>query len=251
MNINVRHITMSGISIFLGIMSFIHMAYAELPTSLVMATFHQPKSYEGQLSGMIFQEAFRRLGIELVIKIYPVPRATIEAEEGNVAGELTRLYEYQARVQNLIRVEEPLYKTRVAGYALKSDIQLNGWDSLKGAQFCIDHRRGLKHVKKRLSELVSKEFVGSLATPEQGLKRLINERCELYIDIAFKVQNLLTAPQFRSAGIRNVGTLNTSTVHGYIHKAYKQLVPKLEAIIKQMKEERLIEHYQSMILRQN
>lgn len=251
MNTNIRHIAMAGISIFLGIMSFIHVAYAELPSSLVMATFHQPKSYEGQLSGMIFQEAFDRLGIKLEIKIYPVPRATKMAEEGRVAGELTRLYEYQSRVKNLIRVEEPLYITRVAGYALDSDIQLNGWDSLKGAQYCIDHRRGLKHVTKRLSELVSKEFIGPLATPEQGLRRLSNERCVLYIDIAFNVQNLLTTPQFKTAGIRDVGTLNTSTVHGYLHKTHKQLVPKLDIIIKQMKKEGLIEHYQGMILKQN
>ena len=248
MNTQVKQI-ISCISVVLGI-GCLSGAYAESSPSIVMATMHPSDSYEGKLSRMIYQEAFKRLGIELRIEEYPAPRATAMAEHADVAGELTRSYEYQSVVKNLIRVEEPLFEFRIAGFARKPIIQLNGWDSLKGTSLRINYRRGLKDLEQRLPELVNMQLVESLTRPEQGVKKLISDRIDLYIDIADEVMMLLATPEFKTADIQDVGTLKTSTTHGYMHTTYQELVPKLETVLKQMKQKGLIEQYRNTILGQ-
>ncbi|MBF0203558.1 MAG: hypothetical protein HQK67_04400, partial [Desulfamplus sp.] len=60
MNLNIKNIIMTILNIVISIIYFSNIASAELPASLVMATIHQPQSYEGRLSNMIYQEAFKR-----------------------------------------------------------------------------------------------------------------------------------------------------------------------------------------------
>lgn len=247
MKININRII---IGIVFGGAVFFQTAWAESPDSLVMATIHQPESYDGRLSEMIYQEIFRRLGIKLVITTYPVPRATMLSERGEVAGVLDLGYEYQSKVKNLIRVEEPLWEFRLAGFALKPLIRINGWESLKGVSLQINHRRGFSELERRLPELVDTQHIETVTETKQGLGKLIRGRCDLYIDIDHHVMSLLATPEFRKGGIINVGTLKTSTAHGYIHKNHKDLIPKIEAILIQMKKEGLIKIYQENISRQ-
>lgn len=223
-------------------------ANAENQTAIVMATIHPPDSPEGKLAAMIYAEAFRRVGMRFVSKQYPPKRATVMAEKGEVDGEMTRAYGYQSHVTHLIRIEEPLYAFRLSAFAHHPDIRFEGkgYERLKGTSYRIDYRRGLKAALRRLSEFVTPSRLYAINTAKQGVQKLILGRCDLYADLANKVDNVLAMDEFKQAGVREVLILEASTVNGYLNEKHKALVPRMGSVFRQMKEEGLIAEYQRL-----
>lgn len=210
--------------------------------------FTRPKyEYYGRWMYLVFNEAFKRIGKELVFENYPPKRCSFLADEGKVDGELGRIYSYNKFHPNLVRVEEHITSISWAAYTTDPEMRLGGWESLRKKDLRIEFRRGLTKADQRLSELVSEENLSSIDSVPQGLEKLANGRTDIYVDVEQTVTQYLISEEFENSGIRKAGILEEETLHAFLHKKHEAIAPKLSDALRQMKSEGLFEKYKYIV----
>ena len=210
-------------------------------------------SFHGRWLSLIYTEVFRRLGYELRYDGYPSVRASRLSDAGKVDGEINRVSIYQASHPNMIRVDESHFPTTLAAYAIKPGITIDGWNSLKNTGYMVEYRRGTKVVEIGLTKVVHPEKLSTITTTEQGLKRLILGRTDVYVDVEDIVTEKLkqlNPVHFDPVLVYQAGVLEEETLHVFLHKKNAPLVPKISAVLKVMKEEGLVEKYKRSALEQ-
>jgi len=229
------------------------MPSAAADKMILVGTEGVKNSMYGKWLTLVFTEAFRRLGYELQYDGYPAARASAMSESGQVDGEISRVFEYQEAHPNLIRVGEVLYSTKFVAFAAKPGIVLHGWKSLQNTTYRVDYRRGVKLSESELTLVVASEHLSDVTTAEQGLKKLIKRRSDLYVDVEFTIVeaiNDLNQDKFDVSVLYQAGIMQEVNVHAYLHKKHAALVPKVAEILKTMKQGGLFKHYFEIALEQ-
>ncbi len=222
-------------------------------STFVMAMNRPEDDYAFKWCTLIYTEVFRRLGLKAEIRYFPIKRASLAADEGNVDGEPVRIHEYQSAHPNLIRVEEPVYSANILAYSVNPSIpRLNGWDSLKGTAYRIEYPRGSKICEDNLPRVVKKENLSNVTLASQGLKKLIMGRTDLYVDGDIVTLPLLRTSEFRipkfdGSAVRVAGKMQSIPLHAYVHKRHGTLAPGIADVIRDMKQEGLITKYRMII----
>lgn len=100
-----------------------------------------------------------------------------------------------------------------------------------------------------LKPLVTADRLSDVTTEDQGLKKLLAGRTDLYCDIDLYVLQLLNSPEFKGATkIRKVFDLGKSVpTYPYLHKKHAELAPRMAVVLRKMKEEGLIESYRRQV----
>jgi len=196
-----------------------------------------------KISHRIYTEAFRRLGLEYAYKLYPAKRCSLLSDRGHVDGEGGRIREYGITHTNLLRIETPVLSARWAAYGINHNIKINGWESLKGTDYKIDYRRGVKLCEVKLPDLVKKENLSAVNDISFGLKRLIKGRADVYVDVEMFVDSELKTSPFQNSGIYKICLMQELPLYAYLHKKHKSLVPKLAMVLQDMNKEGLMKKY--------
>lgn len=219
-------------------------------TIILISTEEIKNSTYGKWLSLIYTEVFHRLGYELQYDGYPAARASMMSDKGIVDGEICRVFEYQEAHPNVIRVEEAAFSSRFVAMAVKPGIELQGWKSLQGTAFRVEYRRGSKLPGFELPKVVAPEHLSKITTVEQGLKKLIMGRSDLYVDseglIAETIKSL-KRDNFNVSTIYKAGIMQGVNVHVYLHKKHAALVPKVTHALKTLKQEGLVEHYRKIV----
>lgn len=192
---------------------------------------------------LVYNDAFSRLGIPFDYKVYPPARASIMASRGDVDGEPARIKSYGDLYPNLIRVDEVVSSNKVAAYAVSPGIVLDGWKSLSGTGYRVEYYLGMAFAKSKLTGLVAPDRLSAISTERMGLKKLISERTDLYIDSMTRISPLLSSAEFSGSGIYVAGIMMDLSGYPYLHKRHHLLVPKLAEVLSQMKAEGAISRY--------
>lgn len=203
-------------------------------------------SFLGKWLTMIYTDAFKRLGMELVFRHYPPKRCSLMVDKGMADGEIWRVRDYNTAHPNLIRVETSPFSNRFCAYAMNPDTKLDGWDSLKNTDYKVDYMRGQKKTDEELPKWVKKENLHMINHWTEGLRRLSDGRTDIYVNIEWTIEEGLRSDEFRNSGIRMAGVMEEVTSHSFLHKKHKELVPKLSDVLKQIKAEGLVEKYKAM-----
>jgi hypothetical protein len=216
-----------------------------VPSKIVLSgTLETKNSLQGKFLKMVYTEAFKRLGIEFEYKGFPAKRSSFMSDTGKTDGEISRVYEYLDTHPNMVRVKEYVIICLFNAYAFKPGIKLDGWESLKGTDYNVEYRRGVKKCEAKLPEVVSKEKLSAITSIKSGAKKLINRRTDILITLDYIMNELLLLDEFKNSGIYIAGIMDSSTTaHAFLHKKHKLLVPKLSSVLKQMKTEGLLEKY--------
>lgn len=223
-------------------------ALSTLKGKKMIMVFTRPKhDCFGKWVYLIFTEAFKRMGMELVFENYPAKRCSYLADEGMVDGELGRVYSYNAAHPNLVRIEEHITSIRWAAYSIDPTIQLDDWKNFKGTDYKVEYRRGLTVAELKLSEVVKKENLSVVERIPQGLKKLLKGRTDIYVDVEETVTQYLITEEFEHSKIRKVGLLEEETLHAFLHKKNKSYASKLSDVLKKMKQEGLFEKYKTIV----
>jgi hypothetical protein len=209
-----------------------------------MAMIRPETDYLGKRWRLIYTEMFRRLGITVEFRDYPSKRAAAEIDEGRVDGEPGRIKEYIDSHPNLIRVDEPLFALNFSAFVTTpSIVRLNSWMDLKGKPYKVAFNRGIRICELNLPKVVTTEKLSSVTDPIQGLRQLMANYIDIYVDEESGVLTLLRRPEFNAASIRIAGVLETAFVYPYVHKKHADLVPRIRTVLKAMKAEGLIKRY--------
>jgi len=225
-------------------------------TQIVMTSQLDPEKREhGRFVQLVYTEAFKRLGLEMVFQYYPAARASHMADIGTVDGELSRVFHYNNSHSVLVRVDEPAFVVRFSAFATNPSIEVNGWDSLNKTPYRVEYRLGSKIVHERLKARVPRENLSVVTHESQGIRKLLAGRTDVYIHEEEAVLDLLSSTPFRAEmeedfGLRTihkVGVLEEQTIHAFLHERHRELVPRLSAVLKAMRAEGLLEHYSQIV----
>lgn len=236
--------------IFIQVVGAEQVPMLSKPKKMTMVFTRSTDEYSGRWTYLVFAEALKRMGIELVFETYPPKRGSFLTDEGEVDGDLGRIYSYDKTHPNLIRVEEPLTTVSWIAYTLDPTIKVDGWESLKSTNYKVEYRKGLAKSKTRLSALVRKENLSSVGNVSSGLRKLVAGRTDIYVDVEETVLPFLSSEEFKSSKIRKAGVMDEETLHAFLHKKNKSYVIALSAVLRHMKESGLFEAYQEVVKRE-
>lgn len=229
---------------------FIFPLSANIPVfaeDIVMVSPRPPDSSEGKWFSLVYTEAFKRLGLNLVYKQYPSKRCSFLSNNGVVDGELERVYSFNSAYPNLIRVDTPLNEIRFIALASAPNLSLDSWKSLKNRDFHINYRRGVKLCEEMLLKVVKPENIEAISTAEQGLSKLLAGRTDLYIDIETVIKRAMAKNESARTSLYKAGLLQQITTHPFLHKKHKDLILPLSTVLNSMKQEGLFEIYRKQV----
>jgi polar amino acid transport system substrate-binding protein len=192
---------------------------------------------------LVTDEMFRRVNIRLTYNVLPARRASEEANNGNLDGDNARIYEYNEHFPNLLRVDEAIYTQILAAYATDPAIRLDSWKSLHDTKYHVEYLRGVVFVEMKLSEVVSPKYLSAITTRKQGIEKLAAGRTDVFIDVEGLIASLLNRDEFKDAGIKQAGVLESNQLYLYMHKKHAALLPKLKEALIQIKAEGLYDDF--------
>lgn len=217
----------------------------------VIAADSEPTTYGSRWMALIYNEAFKRLGIPVRLDYYPLARRVALVEEGLVDGEASRVYSYGNNRPNLVRVEESVVDLGFSLYTANPALRLERIEDLRSTNYIVEYRRGILICETTLKASVAAERLSDVLTQQQGLKKLLAGRTDLYCDIDVYVLQELQSPEFKGVTtVRKViGIGKAVPTYPYLNKKHAELAPRLAAVLKQMKAEGLIEAYRLQVER--
>ncbi len=182
-------------------------------------------------------EAFDRAGYEMRHEYYPEARCRRLADSGEIDGLPSRVRDFNSAYTNLVRVNIPVDVKEFAAYTNRTDLTLEGWDSLAGRDLRIIYLNGVFIVEKRLSESVAPSQLTAVGRRIPAMKMLLAGRADIFIDITHLADLALSRNDKVLSGIRKAGTMERDEHFLFLHKKHSALVPELEKVMNEMKTE--------------
>jgi len=205
------------------------------------------ESPSGKLYNLIYHEAFKRLGLEMEYRHLPPKRASVEADVGNIDGEVGRILAYGEDHPNLVRVDEAGISDAFCAFTMNHTISLDGWDSLRNTPYKVEYQRGVFRPEQVLIKIVPSVNLSNITSLRQGLRKLTKGRTDVYIDSEAAVMGLLATAEFKNNGIQKAGVMEYVYYYAYLHIKHKDLAQKLAEVLKQMKAEGVVEQYHQQV----
>ena len=216
---------------------------AALPDIVLASTQETMQTPDGAWLRLIYADAFKRLGYHLVVAEYPLARGAALATKGDVDGLLQRAAFYHGIDPTLVQVAEHHFTVRFIAYGTRPMAGLNGWTSLRARDIKVECRRGILVCELQAPKYLGERRVAIANSTELGLRMLVHGRIDLLIDSQYSVDGQLAREEFRCAGVRALGVMDEQTMHVYLHAKQAALAPRLAVVLRQMKQEGLVEQY--------
>lgn len=223
-------------------------AFGATAAPFIFGANAEPNAFGVRWGTLILSEAFRRLGMPMQIVHYPMARYAAMLDSGEIDGDPSRIYDYGAAHPNLIRVEESIIDMGFVMYAAKPDIKLKNLEQLRTSGWAVEYQRGVLFCENKLKEVVPQDSLSSISSGEQGLRKLLAGRTDVYCDLETSMRRYLNSPEFKdNTRLFKVFHLATLPTYPYLHPKHAALAPRLAAILKQLKTEGLVEAYRVQV----
>jgi hypothetical protein len=225
---------------------------AATPRAFIMTADGEPTTYGSRWVTKIYGEAFKRLGIPFRLENYTLARRAVMVEEGTADGETSRIYSYGDNKPYLVRVEESLIDFGFSFYTANPKVRVERFEDLRATNYLVEFRRGILLCENTVRQYVPAERISDVTTQEQGLKKLLAGRTDLYCDIDVYVLQELQSPELKDSAKkvrRVIGIGKSVPTYPFLNKRHADLAPRLAAVLKQMKAEGLIEAYRLQVER--
>lgn len=205
------------------------------------------KLIEQEVGRIVLPKIYSKLGIDISIKPLPGKRAQYVASSGELDGEIMRIWTYGEENPDQIRVPTPYYYLETMAFFLpEQNIEINDVSDLH--KYTIAKVSGVKHtnnITKGLSRVFDVRNTSSL------LDFLLFGRVQ--IALTNTIDGDVRRQQLKYRHIKRLQKpLATLPLYHYIHKDHADLVPKVDAVIKQMKESgeliRLIKEAETLLI---
>lgn len=181
----------------------------------------------------ILEEAYKRLGIEIVAVPLPAERALRVADSGLTDGETVRIEGLEALYPNLVRVPEPVASVKVKAFTTGKTFPVTGWESLRSYSICYMH--GLKLYEQGTQGMNRISAMGL----ENALRLLRDGMCEVAVLSPYAwilVDSLNFGPMLELEP-----PIAAYDLYHYVHRRHADLVPLLAEELRKMKQEGVIE----------
>ena len=227
-----------SITIIFAFIFFITITILAQTIEQEQPTFTVSTSYKSLLStpeqtGMldrIVKEAFNRIGINAEIVFNPTGRSLEDVNEGFADAEINRIAGMEENYPNLIRVPEPNMIMHFVAFS-KKDFVIDGWDSIR--DLYIGVVQGWKILEDNTAG-----FPYVILVPTET--ELFNMMDKNRLDVAL-YSKLAGYEQLMLRDLKYIYHLEPPLVsremYLYLHKKHEELVDKVAAALKDMKED--------------
>lgn len=241
-----RRVLVLGGALSLGLVG--RLALAAPPAPFIFGANAEPNAFAVRWATLILNEAFRRLGMTMQMVHYPLTRYAAMLDSGEIDGDPSRIYDYGAAHPALIRVEESIIDMGFVMYAAKPDIRLKSLEQLRTSGWAVEYQRGVLYCENKLKEVVPPDALSNISSGEQGLRKLLAGRTDVFCDLETSMRRYLNSPEFKDEmRLRKVFHLATLPTYPYLHPKHAALAPRLAAVLKQLKKEGLVEAYRQQV----
>jgi len=184
---------------------------------------------------LILREAYRGIGHTITFELLPARRALSEANSGATDGDVARISGTEKKFPNLIPVPTPIIMFQAGAFTKTVTKNIAHWSDLKGLTVGII--RGIRYSKigtEGMDRVVAKDMT--------HLFRLLDRnRVQVAITVV-RAGEIEAAENFPNSGIHLLGKpFYTAPLYHFVHRKNAQLVPLLDAEIKKMSENGLLQ----------
>lgn len=180
------------------------------------------------------REAYRRLGLKLVVEQLPGERSLVQANSGQLDGELYRKTGMDREYPNLVVVPVVLMTYEIVIFSQTTEFVVTGWESLR--PFTIGFVRGIKIIQENTRDMK----VEPVATMQQAFQKMTMGRTDIVVGNRISGLAVVQSLQLKDVRILQP-SLASFPVYHYLHKKHEALVPKLAAVLRQVQAERAAE----------
>ena len=203
-------------------------------------------SVYGVWSELIYKDAFQRLGYEFEYLGFPAARVEYVFEQGKLDGEINRIASYNDRRPDLIRVSEYHFEMNSVAYSQIKGLKLDNWETFSSTPYKVEYRNGSKLFESQVVPRMRDGTLTKVTTTEQGVKRLILGRTDIFLELDLSVEDVLAKldPQlYNTQRIHMAGVLARKPSYLFLHKKHHALARSLARTLQDMKREGVIEQY--------
>jgi ABC-type amino acid transport substrate-binding protein len=184
-------------------------------------------SVDTVISEVVLREAYRRIGIAVVIRKYPAERALQMADRGEVAGEVQRIDGINRKYKNLIQLRPPINFIEGTVFTKSVTFDVTGWDSLR--DYRIGVIRGIKFAERHTQ--------GMKTYAVGGYERLFHMLAagRFQIAISPRFNGLYQIRRLQIAGLKDLSpaVMRFDLFH-YLHRSQADLAARLEPVLRAM-----------------
>jgi ABC-type amino acid transport substrate-binding protein len=194
---------------------------------------------EQGVSVKVIHEAYQQMALKVDILRYPNMRSLVKSNNGDVDGELARINNINQQFKNLLQV--PVVINHIDGYAFsaKENLQVSDWESLKEYELvCV---RGLLFVEQNLSQRNMPCY--QVSTYSQAINLLKIGRFDIAVLPEITALNIIEKNQAKNVYIQGKRLIRVDLFH-YLHKKNKHILPKITAVLQEMRTSGRIEKIQ-------
>lgn len=201
--------------------------------------------FSGRWLRRIYREAFRRLGMPVAFSHQPSRRIMALMDEGALDGDVLRVQAYAQAHPNQVRVDESVMVVTFSLYTADPALRLARLEDLAGSKLLGEYRRGVVICENMLNRFLPPASVSDVTTADQGIKKLLSRRTDVFCDNDVSILTELLTPTFKDVkGVRRLVDIGSPlALYPYLHQRHAALAPRFAAVLKGMKAEGLIERY--------
>lgn len=189
----------------------------------------------------VLHEAYRRLGMKMVVSKVPGERSLFSADHGQADGELYRKLGMERDYPNLRIVPVPLLTYEIVVFTLGTGFTINGWESLR--PFTIGFVKGIKIIEQNTPGMK----LEPTATMRQAFLKMTLRRSDIVV--ANRSSGLAVLKEMKLSDVKIMEpSLATFPVFHYLHRKHEALVPKLTTVLQQMQKDKTIENIQKAVM---
>lgn len=189
------------------------------------------------MAEQIMREAYRRLGISLVLHRLPGERTLVQANEGKMDGELYRKLGMEREYPNLVIIPVALQTYEIVIFSRGTSFVVNGWESLR--PYTLGFVRGIKIVQENTHGMK----IEAVTTMPQAFEKMMMGRTDLVL--GNRISGMAVIKALNLDGITVLEPpLASFPVYHYVHKKHEALVPELTRVLRQMQADKTIERLQ-------
>ncbi len=205
---------------------------------------------EQEIGRIVLPQVYESLDIDITITPLPGKRAQYEATSGRSDGEIMRIFTYGLENPTTHRVPTPYYYLETMAFIKKgSGVKIINESDL--SKYAIAKVRGVKHTNNITDGLTN---ISNLNTTKQVMRFVEKGRAD--VALTNTVDGLMA---LKELGINNIipieKPLAVLDLFHYIHEDHKDLIPRIDAKIKEMKASgeltRMIKEAENAVIEKN
>ncbi|MFO6424436.1 hypothetical protein [Motilimonas sp. KMU-193] len=221
------------------------------PRIVVGGSDNLKQSVYGIWAELIYRDAFQRLGYEFEYLGFPAARVARVFMEGKLDGEVNRIASYGQGRPDLIRVSESHFAMNSVAYSHIAGLKIENWQSFNELAYRVEYRNGSKLFEMEIPPRMPSDLVSKVTTTDQGVKRLILKRTDVFLELDLSVEDVLAKldPQlYDTQSIKAVATLANKPSYLFLHRKHQKLADEIAVTLREMKQQGVIERYRQQAI---